>query len=60
MKTPAFGLGEHYRTDGKGHFRLASSLSYRKKHEYPHSVGRALSAKHAKLLWEYQQELLRE
>ncbi len=52
MNKPAFGLGENYRTDGK-RFRKARSLSYRQLKNYPHTVGCALSASHAKLIWEW-------
>ena len=53
MKTPALGLGERYYTDGK-HFRKSSSLSYRSRLKYPHYVGCALCAQHAKLIWKWK------
>ena len=49
-KKAARGLGEPYLTDGKSFVR-ADSVSYRNKAKYPYSVGRALSAQHAKLIW---------
>jgi len=55
MKKPAIGFGEHYRTDGKGHFRKSDSLSYRTRLDYPFYVGRAFTANHAKPVWKRQQ-----
>ena len=57
MAKAATGLGEQYLTVDGIHFRKSSSYSHRTRPKCAHYV-RALSAPHAKLLWNERQKAI--
>ena len=57
MTKAATGLGEQYLTIDGVHFRKSSSYSHRTRPKNAHYV-RALSASHAKLLWNERQKAI--